>query len=320
MADLPKNQHYVAQFLLNGFRANEKEQIHVFDKHQERTFRTAIRNVAAECGFYNYKDGATPESAEPFLANMEADCSRVINRIRDAQSIASLTAEDRATLTMFTGIQILRVKQVRRMLEEMNTVLHDKIVALGGNPAEVQGYGNFDADGLKKVSIDNLSIAKDLAPHINNKAWMLLRAPSAHPLYISDNPVVLQSSVEQPGFRGLGIGVDGIEIYLPISTQLTLLFLCRKLASQFLAGAEMARMLKQQLGFPVPSEHIGPIANAIKNGCALDIAKENVENLNSLQVLSATRFVFAATDVFAVARDMISKQPGLKHRPTFQVN
>ena len=49
------------------------------------------------------------------------------------------------------------------------------------------------------------------------------------PLYISDNPIGLQSLVEEatPLYGNLGLGVTGIEVYLPISSALSLAFYCR---------------------------------------------------------------------------------------------
>src|SRR5207249_1516181 len=48
-----KTQHYVPQFLLKNFAVAEREQIHVFDKREERAFRAHVRRVAAENGLYD---------------------------------------------------------------------------------------------------------------------------------------------------------------------------------------------------------------------------------------------------------------------------
>jgi Protein of unknown function (DUF4238) len=61
-------------------------------------------------------------------------------------------------------------------------------------------------------------LALDLTPHIINKAWLLYSTLSQHAFYISDNSVALQNTTNQDPLRGiLGLGVQGIEIYLPIS-------------------------------------------------------------------------------------------------------
>ena len=198
MADLPKNQHYVPQFLLRGFVANKtEERIFVFDKPQERIFCTSIRNVAAETGFYNYTDTLGLNSVEPHLASLEANCATIIKRINDEESLDSLTHEERCGIAVFTAIQSLRVKQMRLAIEALNNAIRKNIISAGGDPATTSGFEDLDANGIKKASIHNLSIAKELVPHILRKAWLLLRAPSSHPFYLSDNPVALNSSIPQ---------------------------------------------------------------------------------------------------------------------------
>ena len=54
MISIAKNQHYVPQFILRNFTVGDGKQIHVFDKQDEKSFRTNIRNIAAETGFYNF--------------------------------------------------------------------------------------------------------------------------------------------------------------------------------------------------------------------------------------------------------------------------
>lgn len=53
-----KQQHYVPKLLLRGFAEGPNEQVYVFDKATDRAFRTSIRNIAGEVGFY---DIDTPE-------------------------------------------------------------------------------------------------------------------------------------------------------------------------------------------------------------------------------------------------------------------
>jgi len=54
MASIAKNEHYVPQFILKNFTVGNGKQIYVFDKHDEKSFKTNIRNIAAETGFYNF--------------------------------------------------------------------------------------------------------------------------------------------------------------------------------------------------------------------------------------------------------------------------
>ena len=48
-------QHYVPRFLLKNFAKGKKPQIFVYDKSNDKQFKTNIKNIAAETGFYDIK-------------------------------------------------------------------------------------------------------------------------------------------------------------------------------------------------------------------------------------------------------------------------
>jgi hypothetical protein len=52
----PEVQHYVPKFILRNF-ADDKEQLHVFDKSTGRKFRPNLKNIAGERNFYVVEDG-----------------------------------------------------------------------------------------------------------------------------------------------------------------------------------------------------------------------------------------------------------------------
>jgi hypothetical protein len=65
--NLPKAQHYVPRFILNNFCIGDTSQVFVFDKRHESVFKTNIRNVAVEKGFYNLEIDGVTASIEPNL-------------------------------------------------------------------------------------------------------------------------------------------------------------------------------------------------------------------------------------------------------------
>jgi hypothetical protein len=307
-----KNQHYVPQFLLRGFCREEADSLFAFDKQTGNVFPSATRNVAAENGFYNFDGG----SAEPNLATLETDCAIIINRIRESESLSGLSAKDRFVLDFFVAIQILRVKSMRQMLQ----ALRDQISALfadhGGSPLNLPGLDAIAGDEVKHMSIQNLRLAKQIVPNIENKRLLLMRTSSATPFYISDNPVVLSTSLpRQPGV-GLGIGTPGVEIYLPISHTLVLQFLCSQLAANIEAGAKRAQLMKQ-FGINLTLDNLHALSAAVSGMAPLEIAPENVDHLNSLQCFAASRFVFSANSDFAVAHSLM--QNGLKDSKAFEI-
>ena len=58
---------------------------------------------------------------------------------------------------------------------------------------------------------------------------------------------------------------------------------------------------------------------AINSGMPLVLRPDNVEHMNSLQVMNASRFIMAARDDFRLAKEMIQDEPHLKSPPTFVI-
>lgn len=321
MTELAKNQHYVPQFLLRGFQAAEgKGQVHTFDKQVPRKFCTSIRNVAAETGFYNYVHNEVGMSAEPYLSRLETASAAVIERVRSSETLSGLSEEDRFLLAAFAATQMVRGKQLRRMTEELNQALYEKIVALGGEPDEFAEYEEFDDESRKRAAVSNLTIARDLVPHFLDKAFLLFKAPEDRPLYLSDHPVVLRSTLPRPGFAGLGVGVEGVEIYLPISKRLILLFLCRRLASRLTSTTWIPRLLNRFAGTLYPLHGVALTVEAIRSGRFVELGEADVDYLNFLQVRWATRFVFSSTNNFKVAEELLAANPAGAMQPPFKIS
>jgi hypothetical protein len=101
---IAKVQHYVPEFLLRNFRADKKDQIYVFDKNTERSFRTNVRNVAAESRFYDFEFEGKTLTLETALSQLESQARPLFQRILDDDSLAVLNAEDRVLLAVFFSI------------------------------------------------------------------------------------------------------------------------------------------------------------------------------------------------------------------------
>jgi len=72
-AAMPKLQHYVPQFILRNFTTGKGNQIFVFDKQEEVAFKTNIRNIASESGFYNFDINGYQFTIEPGLEKHVGD-------------------------------------------------------------------------------------------------------------------------------------------------------------------------------------------------------------------------------------------------------
>ena len=146
----------------------------------------------------------------------------------------------------------------------------------------------------------HLSLAEEFSPHFLAKEWFLNETPPGIRFFISDHPVVRRNYHEPPAFAGNnGIASEGIQIYMPLSAELTLCLLCPTLIAPF-------REKQSEINFPIP------ILHAIDTGDSFAIPTESVTYCNSLQVAHAERFVFSSDGEFSLVQKMMASNPELR--------
>ncbi len=304
--DAPTNQHYVPQFILRNFATGRSRQIYVFEKATRKSFKTAVRNVASEHGFYDFGVDGASVSLDPMLQEMEDRTSEPIRQIVRARSLKGLTDDDYARVAWFVTVQMLRTNAQRKQLKDLNDKFRDAIVARGGDPNNVEGFEDFDEERARVEAIRTIPLlARDLAPHFLDKTWVLFSTSQERPFYISDNPITLQNTANQDPLRGtLGLAVPGIEIYFPLSPTLCLGFLCQSIDSMLRQGHNSVG----KCGPSVFDKWIG----ALNGETTLGLDDENVVNLNSLQVINAERHVYSGSSNFRLVNEMLESNPELK--------
>ena len=102
-----ENQHYVPQMLLRNFaiKGVTQNQVHVFDKHHERTFRTSVRNITAEYHFNDFEHQGKLVSLEPFFTELEGHAAKAIKKILEFRTIGALDTTDGNWLSIFVAAQ-----------------------------------------------------------------------------------------------------------------------------------------------------------------------------------------------------------------------
>jgi len=315
---IPKKQHYVPQFLLKGFHAEKKHRVHVFDKHANKAFPSAITSAAAESGFYNYKQAdGSPATAELGLAHLEDTVACVINRIRKSESLTDLSPDEHAKLSVFAAIQILRVPAMRTATEQIAERFERRFP---DGPFVETARENVE-DSRRRESVELLGIALAIAEPISLKPLVLLRAPKSTPMLIGDNPVVASNSLHGSSITGFGLGADGTEIYLPISSRLTLYFMCPMMAAAASKAARNALEMKWRIASPncVVDDEFLAVVEALQSRAPMNASAARVQGLNSLQIACSHRFIYSCRDDFAHARQMIADTPEFKTYQTMRM-
>ncbi len=298
----PKNQHYVPQFILRNFSTGKKKRVYVYDKLKEKTFLSSTRNIASENGFYDLESDGEKVSFEPLMTEIESKASRIFKKIIHDESLGNLTEDERITISIFSAVQQLRVTSNRHKLRKLNDSLRNAIIKRGIDPND--HIPEMDDHTIKLMTLSNISQAKKTSQFYFEKSWILYKAPKRYPLYISDNPIALHNLIENPGRGNLGLKSPGVEIYLPISKQFSICFLC----SSWIETINTINPIYYD-------DSIIRLVSAIKSGDAEDLDPENVLHQNSLQVINSSRFIYSAVQDFELVQSMIKQHPHFKYPP-----
>lgn len=144
--------------------------------------------------------------------------------------------------------------------------------------------------------------------------------PAGKRFYISDNPVTLNNRKTDDIVGNLGLQCYGIEIYLPLSSELTLHMLCSATLDVLSRGLALIENAGPQSAYgPIDTKPAREIVDAFATGNALTILPENVDFMNGLQVNYCSRFLISETDDFELVRRMLREFPRLREPPRMSV-
>lgn len=298
-------QHYVPKFFLREFSSGKKDQLWVYDKHTNKQYQTNVKNAAAERDFYNYEVDGNSRTLEPKLAQLESKAKYVLQGIIRNQSISHLTSDDRVLLSAFMSLQFSRTNAARQYLRSTVDGLYEAIKSKGqGNAEWLKAVDNFVGDSLtqekrRQFEVEHVDEAPNTyGPHFLSKHWLLCRTDARQEFLLGDNPVCLQNSQYKEGFGTMGLASKGIEIYMPLSPRLSMMLMCP-------SHMEALNWLALN-GGEYFDDYSRRLYHSAATGNAFDFDSENVTNVNSLQIMSSERYVFARTPRFNLVRDMVN--------------
>lgn len=322
ISGIAKVQHYVPQFLLRKFGNGKKDQLHVFDKHTSRSFPSNAKNVASESRFYDFQLEEHEATLEPRLAELEGASKPLLDRILEKDSVAVLSKAERELTATFLAVQFTRTKAFREQVLDLPRKLGEHLRSQAATREDLDAISEFielpDENELKiQATHFIINAPKDFGPHFLNKDWLLIATTRKAPFIIGDHPLALQNTIDMRPYGNLGLAVEGIEIYLPLSPTRALAMWCPSHRQTILNGATKLRQLRaiaphlvtQQVRDP---EGIESLERTLKDGTPLQYSLENVRNFNSLQVRYAERFVFSCVPDFALPQEMVSSHPSLR--------
>ena len=110
----------------------------------------------------------------------------------------------------------------------------------------------------------------------------------------------------------LGLAVEGVEVYLPLSGGLCLGCLCPTLEAMIREADSRAGRLGAPISFKEWRE-------PLEGQKPLGLEPQGLNFFNSLQVINSERFVFSADGRWDLVREMVESDPDLKTGSRFTV-
>jgi hypothetical protein len=320
----PKKHHYVPQFLLRNFAPMGGAHLYVFDKQTDRVFQANVADVAAENRLYEFSLGNLTATIEPSLADFESKAADVLRQVLSYDSLADLTLYQRVVLSGLVGQLLLRSPQQRAVMRHINVEMRQRVSAMGTDPDLLPQLRVLDKNEEKLFTASVLpDLMEQFIPVISEKAWILHSVPEDETLYISDNPVAMHNELKFDLRGNVGLAVEGVEVYLPVSRRRCLGMYCPSVRSEIEAACEEYQQLsaagRQPLP-PSPPEEAVRFFGAFRTGKCSSLPKVCIEFVNSLQVWNAERYVYSAVDDFALAREMLARNLKLRRGPRPEVS
>ncbi|MFN1149552.1 DUF4238 domain-containing protein [Serratia liquefaciens] len=320
-------QHTVPRFLLSHFSApgkGKRRRLHAFDKATGRSYATTPDDATVRNTFYNLDDHPERLSLEPLLGIYEHDAAPVIAALLQHKDIRRLTDDERYKLAVFVAVQRARTFGEQQRITGVVSVLADKVAAIGATPTQVAEALGFSPErDTRNVFLRQLMQQTSHIDHLLAKDWYLFESTPVHPLYVSDNPVVLMNSNDFGPYGNLGLAVRGIQIYLPLSSTLILAMCCPSIRAEKIHQKQQIESLLARAPQLIPTrmrpfemlEHVRRFADYL----LMPLHPDNVTRYNALQVEYAEQYVFCEKNDFSLAKQMLADDERYRTGPRFTV-
>lgn len=272
----PKNQHYVPQLYLRQFAAERRVKnrpIYMFDKTTGRVHRPSIRNVAAELHFYERGD----HGIEQWFTDIENGFVTPFQKLLTLQSLEDMNGPDVADTLLFLAAQFVRTREHRAHLKSIGVALRQRLDEWGAEYDPEWADVSDETLRTQHVAMMPGLIQQCYEIMLHMKPVLMVNQ-TAMPLWTSDHPITLHNGIDAGLMGNLGLKCRGIEVHFPLSPRRSL---C--------------------------------LCDPVTFGGLPDILQSKDVNhvmfVNSLQVITSTRFVFGSTGDFTMAVDILKRHP-----------
>jgi hypothetical protein len=202
------------------------------------------------------------------------------DRLLRSEDLGTLVENERRAIAYFATTQFVRTLEIRGLVKNLAKEIKASLLEEKTSKALRDQIEEAQKDqAIREVHLSMIGEIPAMAGNILEKKWIVICNGTEMPFWTSGHPVNLRNEIQPPGLSS--IGVPGIQIYLPLSPTLSLLF------------CDFAYYMYE------PETLV-----------ATDV--DNVVFQNDWQLRWATRHVFSSADDFTLARRIIEDVPEIK--------
>jgi hypothetical protein len=239
-------------------------------------------------------------------------------------------------LAVLIAFQFLRTKAHRAHWQQIEDLIVAEVEQSGGKMQDVKGWEDWQPateDSLKRDHL--LSIQRSIGKYaqiIATKDFLLAESAKGRSFYLGDNPVCLNNMQKFGPYGNLGFAVKGIEIYMPLASDLLLCAWCPSILSdirseyekgkqtrraeaigEVVAGRLTADDMRQLVGRLEELERpIASLLSAAAEGRPISSNDADMDYYNSLQTSFASRYIVCKQADFDLARQFCRENPNAK--------
>lgn len=206
-----EKQHYVPQFYLRKFLTEEDGRyVYCYDKINNKSFTTSIRNICQEINFYSSKRGV--KSLENTWGQSENYWSPLFKKLIDAEDLTVLDMEEFAGLLGFLLLIKQRTRKRRYIISYARSLWIKKINEQLTDWKIVPASHDWErADHLLTM----IDLQEDEAKIIFPNNWELIINNTQIPFWTSDDPLVQQLVTTDKRFKE-----SYVKNYFPITPKM----------------------------------------------------------------------------------------------------
>lgn len=302
-----KKHHFVPQAQLRHFAQDpERRSIWVFDKITGRSWISSILNAGSENDFNTVALDAGKWNFEILFSDVDGRSAALVSEILTRGSVGWFGPDERIALIDLFATQILRTHFARTSSRHLAGQIRRMVRSLGYDPDDDPDMA-MPTDSALRLGAVRAFLGRDrIARSMARLVPALFAAGVGQRFLLSDDPVAITNAF---AYGDSGLASHGVIVLLPIAPVVAVSLVCPTILARYEAidGIEIEaerriRMAHYRDGF--------------RAGQPIEIEPAELDGWNRRQVTRSSRYLYAATDDFEFARELLVERPELRHVET----